>query len=65
MRRFWNSRLALALVAAAMTFVLVSSTVLAVRQHSWTPILTVGWLPAVVVATWPGYGRRCAARRER
>jgi len=48
-------------VAAA--FVAVSSIVLAVRRGSWTPIISVGWIPAVVVATWPGTYRCSLLRR--
>jgi hypothetical protein len=49
-----------ALVAA---FVAVSSIVVAVRTGSWGPIVSVGWLPAVIVASWPGAGRRCLRGR--
>jgi hypothetical protein len=53
------------LAAVAATFVAVSSVVAAVRQGSWEPVLSVGWLPAVIVATWPGnYRRRCLPRRR-
>ena len=42
----------------AVTVVAVSSIVQAVRQGSWAPLIAVGWLPAVVVATWwPGRHR--------
>ena len=34
----------------AAAFVAVSSVTLAIRQGSWAPIVTVGWLPAVIVA---------------
>jgi len=50
-------------VAAA--FVAVSSIVQAVRQGSWTPIVSVAWLPAVVVAVRPGTYRRCLPGRRR
>jgi Ni/Fe-hydrogenase subunit HybB-like protein len=43
--------------------VAVSSIVQAVRQGSWEPIVTVAWIPAVIVATWPGARRRCLPRR--
>ena len=43
-------------------FVGGSTIALAVRQGSWTPILSVGWLAAVIVATLPGKYRRCAPR---
>ena len=36
----------------------------AVRLHSMGPVWSVGWLPAVLVATWPGlYTRRGGQRR--
>jgi hypothetical protein len=39
----------------------------AIRQHSWAPILSVGWLPAVLVATLPPRSaqRDCLARLRR
>jgi hypothetical protein len=46
-------------------FITVSSIALAIRQGSWAPIASVGWLPAVIVATWPGTYRRCQPRRNR
>ena len=46
----------------AVAFVAVSSVAAAIRQGSWDPIIAVGWLPAVVVATWPGTRRRCLPR---
>ena len=49
----------------AVAFVAVSSIVQAVRQGSWGPVISVGWLPAVVVAAWPGTYRRCLPRRNR
>jgi hypothetical protein len=49
----------------AAAFVAVSSVVQAVRQGSWGPVISVGWLPAVVVAAWPGTYRRCLPRRNR
>ncbi|HEV3293880.1 MAG TPA: hypothetical protein VG123_33290 [Streptosporangiaceae bacterium] len=50
-----------ALVAA---FVAVSSVVQAIRQGSWGPVVSVGWIPAVIVAAWPGANRRCLPRRR-
>jgi hypothetical protein len=47
-----------AIAALAAVFVAVSSIVLAIRQHSWAPIIAVGWIPAVVVAVWPVTRRR-------
>ena len=53
------------ITAAAVAVVAVSSIVAAIRQGSWGPILAVGWLPAVVAATWwPGTRRRCLPRRS-
>lgn len=46
----------------AAVFVASSSIVLAVRQDSWTPIIAVGWIPAVVVAAWGGARRRRLSR---
>jgi hypothetical protein len=60
----WTSWLYL-LAGVAATVVVVSSVVAAVRQGSWEPVLAVAWLPAVIVATWPGNDRRrCLARRR-
>jgi hypothetical protein len=46
-------------------FVTVSAAVQAVRQGSWGPIADVGWIPAVIVATWPRTYRRCRFPRDR
>jgi hypothetical protein len=56
----WGYGLA-GLIAA---FVAVSSIVQAIRLGSWTPVLSVGWLPAVIVAVWPGAHRRCLSPRR-
>lgn len=48
----------------AAAFVAVSTIVLAIRQGSWGPIISVGWIPAVIVATWPATYRRCLPRRR-
>jgi hypothetical protein len=47
----------------AVAFVAVSSIVQAISEGSWGPIVSVGWLPAVIVACWPGVGRRCLRGR--
>ena len=48
----------------AAVFVTAAAAVQSVRQGSWGPIAEVGWLPAVVVATWPArYRRRRPCRR--
>ena len=49
------------LVAA---FVAASVIAAAVRQHSWGPVASVGWMPAVILATWPRASRRCLGRRR-
>jgi hypothetical protein len=52
------------LVAAAVAAVVVtgSSIAQAVRSGSWGPILSVAWIPAVVIAIWPRAYRRCLSR---
>ena len=45
-------------------FVAVASVAQAIRQGNWAPVTSVAWLPAVVVAVWPGSGRRCLSRRR-
>jgi len=53
------------ITGCAVAIVAVSSIVQAVRQGSWGPVIAVGWLPAVVVATWwPGTRGRCLRRRQ-
>jgi hypothetical protein len=47
----------------AAAFVAVSSIVQAISEGSLGPVISVGWLPAVVVASWPGVGRRCLRGR--
>jgi hypothetical protein len=53
-------------VVAGLVAVLVAaaSVVQAIRQGSWAPVTSVAWLPAVVVAVWPGSGRRCLSCRR-
>jgi hypothetical protein len=58
----WTRRLYL-IAGLAAAFVTISSVALAIRHGSWGPIAAVGWLPGVVVATWPGTYRRCLPRR--
>ena len=48
----------------AAVFVAVASVAQAIRQGSWAPVASVAWLPAVVVAAWPGSARRCLTRRR-
>ena len=58
--RWWQ-----VIAGLAGAIVAVSATVQAIRQGSWGPIVEVGWLPAVIVAAWPGTYRRCLPRRDR
>jgi uncharacterized membrane protein len=61
--RPWRRGLYL-IAVLGVAFVAVSTIVAAVRQGSWSPIIAVGWLPAVVIATWPGSRSRCLPRRR-
>jgi hypothetical protein len=45
-------------------FVTVATAAQAIRQGSWAPVASVAWLPAVIVAVWPGFGRRCLSQRR-
>jgi len=47
----------------AVAFVAVAAIVPALRVGSWGPIISVGWLPAVIVASRPGSVRRCLRGR--
>lgn len=51
-------------VAAALAAAVVtgSSIAQAVRSGSWDPVISTAWIPAVVVATWPGAYRHCLSR---
>jgi hypothetical protein len=51
-------------VGLAAVFVAAASVAQAIRQGSWAPVTSVAWLPAVVVAVWPGSGRRCLSCRR-
>jgi hypothetical protein len=61
-----RSKLELASLAVAVV-ILGLSVVQAVRQDSLVPILMVGWLPAVLVATLykPSAAKRCSLRLRR
>jgi hypothetical protein len=48
----------------AAVFVTVATAAQAIRQGSWAPVASVAWLPAVIVAVWPGFGRRCLSQRR-
>jgi hypothetical protein len=43
----------------AAAFVAGSSIALAVRQGSWAPVISVGWIPAVIAASAGSSYRRC------
>ena len=67
--RSWNR--AVRLVAGLIALVVAGSTIaLAVRQGSWSPILSMSWFPAVVVAcaaapaSRRGTAGRCWPRRS-
>ena len=45
-------------------FVAVATIVQAISKGSWSPIISVGWLPAVIIASWPGARRRCLRGRS-
>ena len=54
-----------AAVIAAM-LIAVSAIVQSVRQGSWSPVLSVGWLAAVIIAVISPRGtRRCLQIRRR
>jgi ribose/xylose/arabinose/galactoside ABC-type transport system permease subunit len=48
----------------AAVVVAVSAVVQAVRQDSWSPLISVSWLLAVIVATLPSVSRRCRPHRR-
>jgi hypothetical protein len=48
----------------AAVFVAVATIVQAVRQGSWAPVIAIGWVPAVIIATWPATYGRCRIRRR-
>jgi ribose/xylose/arabinose/galactoside ABC-type transport system permease subunit len=53
-----------AVAGLAAALVAVSAVVQAVREGSWSPLISVSWLLAVIVATWPRTARRCLPRRR-
>jgi antitoxin (DNA-binding transcriptional repressor) of toxin-antitoxin stability system len=61
-----SARWLYAAAAIAATLIVVSAIVQSVRQGSWSPILSVGWLAAVIVAVAsPRGARRCLRIRRR
>ena len=57
------TRWAQVITGLAVAFVAVAAIVQAIREGSWGPIISVGWLPAVIVASRPGSVRRCLRGR--
>ena len=53
-----------AVAGLATALVAVSAVVQAVREGSWSPLISVSWLLAVIAATWPRTARRCLPRRR-
>ena len=52
-----------ALFVAAALFVVIATLVDAVRRDSWQPVLSIGWLPAVLVASlYATDTKRCRPR---
>jgi hypothetical protein len=51
-------------ILAIAALVAVATVVQAVRQGSWAPIWSIGWLPAVLVASlWaPAHDKACGPR---
>jgi hypothetical protein len=52
-----------AIAGLAAAFVAVASAAQAIREGSWGPVISVGWIPAVVIAVLPSSYRRCTIRR--
>ena len=65
MRRRFGLYELVAIVAGAV--VAGAAIAQAIREHSWEPILTVAWIPAVLVASLsrPQSARRCWRRLTR
>jgi hypothetical protein len=45
-------------------FVAISSIVAAISEGSWSPVVSAGWLPAVIVASGSGTCRRGSRGRR-
>jgi hypothetical protein len=52
------------ITALAVAFVAIATVAQAIREGSWTPVISTAWLPAVIVAVWPGRDRRCCLPRR-
>jgi hypothetical protein len=55
----WIRRIGLIVVAGVAGVTIAS----AIRTDSWAPVVTLGWLPAVLVAVYSKPGARCWRRR--
>ena len=63
-RHIWRlPPIALITFYAIAVFIEVASIVQAIRQDSWGPMYTTGWLPAVVVASSSPVGARACRLR--
>ena len=51
--RSWKRWLYL-ITGLAVVFVAAPAAAQAIRQGSWAPVISVAWLPAVIIARWPG-----------
>ena len=61
-----SARWLYAVAAVAALLVAVSAIVQSVRQDSWSPVFSVGWLAAVIIAvSSPRATRRCLPLRRR
>jgi hypothetical protein len=53
-------------VLAIAAFIVVAGVVQAIREESWAPIWSIGWLPAVLVASlWTAASRKPCRPRLR
>jgi CHASE2 domain-containing sensor protein len=59
-----TTRLYMVVGLAAVLFVAVSAVVQAIGEGSWSPLISVSWLLAVVAAIWPRTARYCLPRRR-
>ena len=60
--RSWTIWLSL-IAGLVAVYAAVATIVQAVRQGSWAPVIATGWVPAVIVASWPTTSCRCRIGR--
>lgn len=62
-----HSRIYVAVTLLGVGVVAGAAIAQAIREHSWQPIWSVGWLPAVLIATLhrPSSPRACLPRLRR